>query len=164
MALIALGGFATQANAQSSGLMKALNVKGQAKSITYNGSEFQFNRSGECAESAGYDHGRIELYAYETHSEFVIEINTERNRMVRMDENAQGSGWSIEFTAWDANNRPIKGDLYSAGELSKRGAKISYSGADAKGNWTKMIIDKSGARGGEPSWIPSSITRKIRYW
>ncbi|MDE7412751.1 MAG: hypothetical protein K2N05_03035 [Muribaculaceae bacterium] len=153
--------FCASASAQSQGLMKALNVKGQAKSISYDDWLFSFNKSGKSSDASN-NNGITTLGCYAPHSEFEIEVKN--NRMVKIGEYSQGGGWYIEFTAYDSNNRPIKGNLYSGDELSKRGAKISYSGADAKGNWTKMIIDKSGARGGEPSWIPSSIKRTIKYW
>lgn len=139
---------------QTSDLMKALDVKGRAKTITYDGMcTFNFTYDGEYEGGSYKINEPYSLTAYEESGRIYITIGIENGRWSYIEKGVPTMvGTDVHFIDYDGI-RPIKGNDNVIDAI----VDISYSDFDNNGNWTKMIIKPDGRE-------PYKITREITYW
>ena len=164
-------GLEIDTDSQCFGMLKAFGIKGKVKTVTFsnasdedNAITLSFDLKGNLLDNPDYNGGSI---SKELSSPFFYsEISFDDWKWTDMTFGGRMlAETKYEMKKYDESNRPIWANVLIENEVAMNNVAISYSGSDAKGNYTEIHFNTKGISydGAFPVLI-ETMNVEIEYW
>ena len=140
-------------------ILRALGVKGRAKTISHGRWSFEFSPDGQPVRKPVESEDGLSLVDEDEEVYASFSITIKDGKMTKIANNSRFFETEFNFTEYDGL-LPVAGFTFVQGDKEK--INISYPEKDSHGNWTKMEISSPGK--GKDQGYPLVETREISYW